>query len=106
MLRPLHFLTLVTLLSGSPFAARDTVAVAGTGGLPENGPARLPRVAPESVGMSVSRLAMIDDVVLRGVRAGGFPGAAVIVARKGGIVWERGYGTLDWRSGVAVDAEQ
>jgi CubicO group peptidase (beta-lactamase class C family) len=106
MLRPLHFLTLATVLSGSAVPARDTVAVAGTGALPENGPARLPRVAPESVGMSVSRLAMIDDVVLRGVRAGGFPGAAVIVARKGNIVWERGYGTLDWRSGVAVDAER
>jgi serine-type D-Ala-D-Ala carboxypeptidase len=56
--------------------------------------------------MSGSRLAMIDDVVLRGIRAGGFPGAAVIVARKGSIVWEHGYGTLDWRSGVAVDAER
>ena len=56
--------------------------------------------------MSVSRLAMIDDVVYRGIRAGGFPGAAVIVARHGGIVWERGYGTLDWRSGVAVDPER
>jgi CubicO group peptidase (beta-lactamase class C family) len=49
---------------------------------------------------------MIDDVVYRGIRAGGFPGAAVIVARHGGIVWERGYGNLDWRSGVAVDAER
>jgi len=49
---------------------------------------------------------MIDDVVLSGVRAGGFPGAAVIVARHGGVVWERGYGTLDWQSGVAVDAER
>jgi len=56
--------------------------------------------------MSSSRLALIDDVVLSGIRAGGFPGAAVIVARHGGIVWERGYGTLDWQSGVAVDAER
>jgi len=56
--------------------------------------------------MDASRLAMIDDVVQRGIRAQGFPGAAVIVARHGGIVWERGYGTLDWRSSVAVDAER
>jgi len=49
---------------------------------------------------------MIDDVVLRGIRAGGFPGAAVIVARHGAVVWEHGYGTLDWRSSVAVDAER
>jgi CubicO group peptidase (beta-lactamase class C family) len=56
--------------------------------------------------MAAARLAMIDDVVSRGIRAGGFPGAAVIVARHGGIVWDRGYGTLDWRSGVAVDADR
>jgi CubicO group peptidase (beta-lactamase class C family) len=56
--------------------------------------------------MSRSRLALIDDVVLSGIRAGGFPGAAVIVARHGGIVWQRGYGTLEWQSDVAVDAER
>jgi CubicO group peptidase (beta-lactamase class C family) len=56
--------------------------------------------------MSASRLAAIDDVVRRGISAGGFPGAAVVVGRHGAIVWERGYGTLDWRSGVAVDADR
>src|SRR4026209_2744079 len=106
MLRSLHFLSLAILLSGSAIPVRDAIAVAGTGSLPEDAPARLPRVAPESVGMSVSRLAMIDDVVFRGIRAGGFPGAAVIVARHGSVVLERGYGTLDWRSGVAVEAER
>ena len=105
MLRPLHFLTLAALLSGSAVRAADSVALAGTGSLPK-GAARLPRVAPESVGMSAARLAMIDNVVLQGIRAGGFPGAAVIIARHGGIVWERGYGTLDWQSNVAVDAER
>src|SRR4051812_44476204 len=104
MLRPLHFLALATLLSGSALPARN--AAAGAGPFPGDEPARLPRVAPESVGMSASRLAMIDDVVIQGIRAGGFPGAAVIVARRGSIVWERGYGNLDWRSGQAVDAER
>src|SRR5262245_9178939 len=96
----LPFLTVAALLSGSAAPVRNAVAVAGTGRRP------LPRVAPESVGMSSPRLALIDDVVLSGIHAGGFPGAAVIVARHGGIVWERGYGTLDWQSGVAVDAER
>src|SRR5690242_20500348 len=105
MLRPLHSLALAALLSGFAAPRGDAVAVAGTRPLRGDGPARLPRVAPESAGMSVSRLAMIDDVVLKGIGAGGFPGAAVIVARHGGIVWERGYGNLDWRSGAAVDAE-
>ena len=68
--------------------------------------APLPRVVPESVGMSSSRLASIDEAVRKGISAGGFPGAAVIVGRHGAIVWERGYGTLDWQSGNAVDAER
>jgi CubicO group peptidase (beta-lactamase class C family) len=106
MLRPLYFLTVATLLSASAVPAADAVVVAGSGPLRGDGPARLPRVAPESAGMSMSRLVMIDDVVRQGIRAGGFPGAAVIVARRGAVVWERGYGTLDWRSGVAVDAER
>ena len=106
MLRPLHFLALAACLAGSAAFDRDATAVTASWAVPTDVSARLPRVAPESVGMSVSRLAMIDDVVYRGIRAGGFPGAAVIVARHGGIVWERGYGTLDWRSGVAVDPER
>ena len=101
MLRSFLLLTLATL-TGSAVPTRNARARS----LPEDGPAPLPHVAPDSVGMSASRLAMIDDVVLRGIREGGFPGAAVIVARRGGIVWERGYGTLDWRSNVAVDAER
>ena len=104
MLRPLHFLALAAFLAGS--AAVDAAAAPAGSGVATDASAHLPRVAPESVGMSVSRLAMIDDVVNRGIRAGGFPGAAVIVARHGGVVWERGYGTLDWRSGVAVDPER
>src|SRR5262252_3093315 len=96
----LPFVAVAALLSGSAAPPRNAVGVAGTGRAP------LPRVTPESVGMSRSRLALIDDVVLSGIRAGGFPGAAVIVARHGGIVWQRGYGTLDWQSDVTVDAER
>jgi serine-type D-Ala-D-Ala carboxypeptidase len=104
MLRPLHSLSLALVLCGSGVLVPD--AVSDSSPLPGDGPARLPRVAPESVGMSASRLATIDNVVLEGIRAGGFPGAAVIVARHGRVVWERGYGTLDWQSSVAVDAER
>ena len=96
MLRLLHVVTAATLLA----------AAAKTDPSPGDGSARLPRVAPESAGMSASRLAMIDVVVRAGIQAGGFPGAAVIVARHGNIVWERGYGNLDWESGVAVDPDR
>lgn len=71
-----------------------------------SGHARIPHVAPESAGMSSARLALIDSVMRRAIAAGGFPGASVIVGRRSGIVWERGYGTLDWTSGTPVDAER
>jgi CubicO group peptidase (beta-lactamase class C family) len=56
----------------------------------------LPSKAPDAVGMSASRLESIDRVVQRGITAGGYPGAAVVVGRKGAAVWERGFGKLSW----------
>ena len=58
----------------------------------------LPAKAPSSVGMSAARLANIDRVVERGISAGGYPGAAVVVGRKGAAVWEKGFGRLGWTS--------
>ena len=66
-----------------------------------DGHARIPHVSPESAGMSAARLALIDEVMRRGIAAGGFPGGAVIVGRRGAIVWERGYGTLELDDGNA-----
>jgi len=103
----LRLLAFSTALLGSAVPAARTVttaprsptdATAGRGGLPH--------VMPESVGMSASRLGVIDEVMRRGITAGGFPGGAVIIGRRGRIVWERGYGTLDWTSGTRVDAER
>ena len=56
----------------------------------------LPVKAPSAVGMSAARLANIDRVIERGIRAGGYPGAAVVVGRKGAAVWEKGFGRLGW----------
>lgn len=58
----------------------------------------LPVRSPTSVGMSPERLEIIDRVVREGIRAGGFPGAAVIVGRRGAAVWKKGFGTLGWGS--------
>ena len=73
---------LITLI-----AAVATIA-ASNGGLPV--------AAPATVGMSAKRLETIDRVVTRGIKAGGFPGAAVVVGRKGAAVWEKGFGRIDW----------
>ncbi len=67
----------------------------------------LPAKAPASVGMSAARLATINRVVERGIKAGGYPGAAVVVGRRGAIVWEKGFGHLGWTSDAStVEAEE
>jgi CubicO group peptidase (beta-lactamase class C family) len=72
-----------------------------------NGVDGLPSKAPDAVGMSASRLESIDRVVQRGISAGGYPGAAVVVGRKGAAVWQKGFGYLSWTpSSGAVDADR
>jgi CubicO group peptidase (beta-lactamase class C family) len=56
----------------------------------------LPAKSPGAVGMSAARLATIDRVIERGIKAGGYPGAAVVVGRRGAAVVERGFGKLGW----------
>jgi CubicO group peptidase (beta-lactamase class C family) len=57
---------------------------------------------PSEVGMDAQRLLLIDRAVKQGLGAGGFPGAAVVVGRRGAIVWEKGYGSADWGFGLPV----
>jgi CubicO group peptidase (beta-lactamase class C family) len=59
-------------------------------------PDGLPVKTPKAVGMSAERLATIDRVVRRGITAGGYPGAAVVVGRKGASIWQKGFGHLGW----------
>jgi CubicO group peptidase (beta-lactamase class C family) len=66
---------------------------------------RLPVAAPAAVGMSEERLTVLDRVVGRGIAEGGFPGAALVVGRRGRAVWERGYGTLSWADRRAVSPD-
>ena len=65
----------------------------------------LPAASPTSVGMSAARLAKIDHVIERGIKAGGYPGAAVVVGRRGAAVWEKGFGRLGWSSSDAAVTE-
>lgn len=67
----------------------------------------LPRANAASVGMDAERLASIERVMQRGVAARGFPGAAVLVGRRGAAVWEAGYGRASWSATSApVSAEE
>src|SRR5256885_14858711 len=66
----------------------------------------LPVKSPTEVGMSSSRLAAIERVVERGIKAGGYPGASVVVGRKGAAVFEKGFGRLSWSdNSTPVDAQ-
>src|ERR1700722_15129030 len=75
----------------TPSLALATLLAFGTSG-------GLPVKAPAAVGMSARRLEAIDRVVGRGITAGGYPGAAVVVGRKGAVVWERAFGRLSWET--------
>ncbi len=67
----------------------------------------LPVRAPKAVGMSAERLETIDRVVQRGITAGGYPGASVVVGRRGAAVWSKGFGKLGWtESSMAVDPDR
>ncbi|MBA3580387.1 MAG: serine hydrolase [Gemmatimonadaceae bacterium] len=56
----------------------------------------LPSKKPAAVGMSAVRLESVERIVTRGIDAGGYPGAAVVVGRKGAVVLQRGFGRLSW----------
>jgi CubicO group peptidase (beta-lactamase class C family) len=52
--------------------------------------------------MSATRLAKINRALERGILAGGFPGASIVVGRKGFAVWERGIGRIGWSRGAPI----
>ena len=52
----------------------------------------LPAVAPATVGMSAERLTRIDAAVAESIARRETPGAVVLAARRGRIVWRKAYG--------------
>ncbi len=61
--------------------------------------ADLPTASPEDLGFSSERLARIGPVIKGEIEKGQYPGAVVLVARKGKIVYFDSFGQLDPASG-------
>src|ERR1043165_8620949 len=53
----------------------------------------LPLAQPAAVGMSARQLARIDGVTAESIAKNELPGAVVLVARKGRVVWRKAYGS-------------
>lgn len=52
----------------------------------------LPQAKPEDVGMASERLALLDVLINGALARQDFPGAVLLVARKGRTVWRKAYG--------------
>ncbi|NBQ86529.1 MAG: class A beta-lactamase-related serine hydrolase [Betaproteobacteria bacterium] len=62
----------------------------------------LPKASPESVGMSSQRLAKITEVIGQEVADKKLPGAVVMVARKGKLVYSQAFGSLNNAAGAPM----
>lgn len=58
--------------------------------------AALPAVKPEAVGMASSQLARLDGLMTAAVARKDFPGAVLLVARNGKIVFRKAFGLAQW----------
>ncbi len=58
--------------------------------------ATLPSAKPESVGLSSAQLARLDEIVREAVARKDFPGAVMLVAHKGKVVYRKAFGLSQW----------
>lgn len=56
----------------------------------------LPRARPESVGMSTARLIRVDRIIREAIQRRDFPGAVILIARRGKTAWRKAFGCSQW----------
>ncbi len=57
---------------------------------------------PERVGISSSKLARVDEMVKNGIDSLMFPGAQIVVARKGKVIYNKGFGKPTYDSNEKI----
>jgi beta-glucosidase-like glycosyl hydrolase/CubicO group peptidase (beta-lactamase class C family) len=60
---------------------------------------------PERVGMSSKKLKRVDELVKKGLDSMMFPGAQVLIARKGKVIYNKGFGNPTYESEEKVTPE-
>lgn len=55
--------------------------------------------------LSAQSFAGVDSIVESGIARGVYPGAALVVGRASGILYQRGYGRFEWKKGQPVSAD-
>ena len=84
------------------FAVGLCIVLGGAGAPISAESAELPTAAPESVGFSSSRLALLDTNIAGRIATGRLPGASVLLMRHGKIVLTRVYGKADADTGAPL----
>jgi len=65
---------------------------------------RLQYGIPEEVGIRSAELAAIDEVVEEGIEEGAYPGAQVMVARHGKVIYDRNFGVSNYDDSTEVNS--
>ena len=63
---------------------------------------RLGYAHPEETGIASEDLNRIDRIALEGIRMKAYPGCQIFIAKDGEVIYERSFGTLDYRSNSKV----
>ena len=64
---------------------------------------RLSYGMPAEVGMSIDSLRRIDDIIEAAIKDKATPGAQIIVARKGKVIYQKNYGYQTYAEEKAID---
>ena len=65
----------------------------------------LPTAKPEQVGMSSQRLERVAQILKAQIESGRFPGAVVVVARKGKVVYFEAFGQRDSQTSAPMSKD-